>query len=151
MRAWFSRQKTCHRHQDVSWNRTSVVSCVAPGLDPRGLCVTTCNHRRPGPQSSVGICPHSVRLSAGPNPQSVRPSPHCVRRTRNHRVGTEIRETENFASLPWRVRISTVFLAIDFQGPGRGNGQPETRSEISVRFPPMHHLSDRLASVRPGY
>src|SRR3954469_25773026 len=64
------------------------------------LRVTACNHRRLGPQSSVGFCPHSVRLSAGPNPQSVRPSPHRVRRTRNHRVGTEIRETEGFASLP---------------------------------------------------
>jgi hypothetical protein len=94
------------------------------------LFVTACNHRRPGPQSSVGICPHSVRLSAGPNPQSVRPSPHCVRRTRNHRVGTEIRETENFASLPWRVRISAVFLAVDFQGSewATGSRQPVPKS-----------------------
>src|SRR3954454_19033687 len=32
IQAWFSRQQTCHRHQNFPGNRTFVVLCVAPGL-----------------------------------------------------------------------------------------------------------------------
>ena len=67
------------------------------------LVVTTCNHRRPGPQSSVGICPHSVRLSAGANPQSVRPKPDYSRRTCNRRPRPTFLETVDpcVTSTPW--------------------------------------------------
>src|SRR5690349_23478221 len=55
--------------------------------------------RHHGPGFSGG----HARTSGAESPKAAK-NPHCVRRTRTHRVGTEIRETENFASLPWRVR-----------------------------------------------
>jgi hypothetical protein len=34
IRSLVSREKTCHQHQDFSWNRSFEVSCAAPDADP---------------------------------------------------------------------------------------------------------------------
>jgi hypothetical protein len=56
IRSLVSREKTCHQHQDFSWNRSFEVSCAAPDADPNFVLTAA-----PAPAAAAG---HSASAAA---------------------------------------------------------------------------------------